>query len=273
MLVHLSDGRLAGDHILYGTIFFGAILLAMFLVGARYADRRVEVLPASPADPAGQPGASLLVAVVLAAAVAFASAVLADRARQQSAVAGPGPGQPPEVPGYLRSPERPDWAADVRGASTTWSARYQPAAGGLPVDLFVGFYAPASGTGDVTDARNAPFRPREWRRTGGEDREGYGEALLRRAPAAAAPDDSARIVWWWYATGDEATASRSGAKLRELRALLAGDPPAPAYVALSTGVDGERAEARRALQAFATAWCRTTVVPCPAAAGGATPPD
>ncbi|MBN8281312.1 MAG: exosortase, partial [Gammaproteobacteria bacterium] len=45
MLVHLSDGRLAGAHVTYGTIFFGAILVALFLVGARYADPAPAALP------------------------------------------------------------------------------------------------------------------------------------------------------------------------------------------------------------------------------------
>ena len=41
MLVHFSDGRLAGPHVLYGTIFSSTILLSLFVFAARYADQPV----------------------------------------------------------------------------------------------------------------------------------------------------------------------------------------------------------------------------------------
>lgn len=71
MLVHWSDGRLAGEHVLYGTLFFGAVLLGLFVLGARYADPPLNRVP----DP--RPPLSLEVGAGRALAMVLMSGCLA----------------------------------------------------------------------------------------------------------------------------------------------------------------------------------------------------
>jgi exosortase/archaeosortase family protein len=65
MLGHLTNNRLAAgvDHLVYGWVFFGFVMMLMFLVGARYTDLPVGPLNSEPADGAlDQPAAADLAA-------------------------------------------------------------------------------------------------------------------------------------------------------------------------------------------------------------------
>jgi exosortase A len=89
MIGHLSDNRLATgvDHIVYGWVFFGIVITAMFVIGARWTD--TDGAPEAPAAtpsigaPPAASWATLVVAVVLLvgvmAGVQWATRPIADR--------------------------------------------------------------------------------------------------------------------------------------------------------------------------------------------------
>nr|WP_255378652.1 exosortase A [Pelomonas sp. KK5] len=74
MLGHLSDNRIATgvDHLIYGWVFFGIVMLALFLIGARWAEPDVVSGPSStPArDADASAGRAFAVPVLLALLVA-----------------------------------------------------------------------------------------------------------------------------------------------------------------------------------------------------------
>lgn len=55
MLGHFSGNTLAtgADHLVYGWVFFGIIMLAMFMIGAKWAEPDAQALVAAPLAPAG----------------------------------------------------------------------------------------------------------------------------------------------------------------------------------------------------------------------------
>ena len=79
MLGHLSGNKLAtgADHLIYGWVFFGIIMLAMFMIGARWAEpdapppdaEQVAVAVSSPAAPLRVPVLAALVLMLAAPAV------------------------------------------------------------------------------------------------------------------------------------------------------------------------------------------------------------
>ncbi len=83
MLGHLSSNKLAAgaDHLIYGWIFFGVVILLMFMIGARFVDAPPVAAPASAAAaPANRLAASRggwLVAAAVALAVAAAQGMQA----------------------------------------------------------------------------------------------------------------------------------------------------------------------------------------------------
>jgi len=266
MLVHLSDGRLAGDHVLYGTLFFAAILLAMFVAGARYADGAPPLPAGRQPVPAGAgAGAALATAgMVWLLALGLAALPGAIRDRAAGAAAQPLPPLPASLAGFgTPGAAATDWKPDLRGAAVESAARYQPVMAADPVDLFVGAFDRAAGSGELTDGRNVPFRERDWRRVGGSDAAGYDDVVLKPSPRSAAAEGSARVVWSWYVVNGEATDSRLGAKLLELKALVGGAQGRQAFVALSTPFEGKPDEARRRLRAFAEAFCAGATLACP----------
>jgi exosortase A len=144
MLGHLSGNKLAVgvDHILYGWVFFGLIMLAMFMIGARWSDPDPEPMqaPVGRATLASAP--TRLAAVVIAAMLLTAlPAVLRDRAARAGAQ-----GEPhliaPVVPELTWSAQPvSDWQPNFKNRAVALHGRFEPVAGaGAPVGVFIGYY-------------------------------------------------------------------------------------------------------------------------------------
>jgi exosortase A len=81
MLGHLSDNKLAAgvDHLIYGWLFFGVVILLMFFIGSRWSEPGAgdpEAPAAGMASPASRPAAYWLVAGVAALLVGLPQAAL-----------------------------------------------------------------------------------------------------------------------------------------------------------------------------------------------------
>lgn len=108
MLGHLSDNKLAAgvDHLIYGWLFFGVIVLAMFMIGARWAEPASAGPPPQARPPAGA-GAGPLVAVALAslALLALPPALRWQQRAQEQAVLPALALQLPDLPGTTAAPD------------------------------------------------------------------------------------------------------------------------------------------------------------------------
>ncbi|MES2960129.1 MAG: exosortase A [Pseudomonadota bacterium] len=146
MLGHLSDNRLAtgADHLLYGWVFFGVVMVIMFVIGMRWADTdpapSVDGRPARPA--AGDPARAdrpWAMAAALALLVALPQLLLwgLDRSDDRRA--------PTLVPlGALAEGWQPgaaaftDWRPAFQQPSAEAQARYGSAGGA--VGVYIGYY-------------------------------------------------------------------------------------------------------------------------------------
>ena len=143
MLGHLSGNKLAVgvDHIIYGWVFFGIIMLGMFMIGARWSDPDPEPVLAAPEAAGAAHAANRFAAVLLAALVVVA---LPTILRTQVDRAG-AHGQPslaaPSLPGmnWVAEPMS-SWEPHFMNAANTLHGRFEPAAGGPPIGVFVGYY-------------------------------------------------------------------------------------------------------------------------------------
>jgi exosortase A len=128
MLGHLSGNQLAtgADHLIYGWVFFGIIMLAMFWVGMRFADAPLGLPSADPtrvrpAAPVGARAAPLLLAL-LSAAVLLVPAWWAQHVRAGLA------SEAPPLAGALEARWQPlapaGWQAAAPGALA--DARWRP---------------------------------------------------------------------------------------------------------------------------------------------------
>jgi EpsI family protein len=145
LLGHLSDNRLAAgvDHIIYGWLFFGALMTAMFWVGARWRDDdaptlRVQRAPVEFGHPALR---GALVAQALLVAVAVLAWPVADAALERHVDSRPL--QAPAIAATagwtpVGAGVPLDWRPDVRGAALTHVATFEKA--GRTVSVVISAY-------------------------------------------------------------------------------------------------------------------------------------
>lgn len=143
MLGHLSGNTLAVgvDHLIYGWVFFGMVVLAMFMVGMRWADPD-PVAPAPSSDavvpPSGPLPALLLVTLAAAALLVLPQAA---RLRMDGAVVQ----QPPQMmapvlPGWTwHAQPLTDWQPGYAGARGVLHGYFESAQGER-VGLYIGYY-------------------------------------------------------------------------------------------------------------------------------------
>lgn len=143
MLGHLSGNKIAVgvDHIIYGWVFFGIIMLAMFMIGARWSDPDPEPQPA-PAPVAGPAGAQTRVVGLLLASLLLVATPSLLRGHTEF---GHLPGAPAlaarPVPGWTWLPEPlTSWKPHFLNPAATLHGQYQRADGTAAVGLYVGYY-------------------------------------------------------------------------------------------------------------------------------------
>ncbi len=277
MMVHLSDGRLAGDHVTYGTLFYAAILLGLFVVGARHADAPTVARAMAAPDPAATHFRFSQLLPVAIAGILLVSATAAVPGTLRARMATAGFTDAPPFPASLAAYVGPgtagvDWQPVQRGPAGVRAARYQAVDGTRPIDVYVASFDPAQRSGELTESDNQVHDPKVWRQVASQSAHGRDEAVLRPVPGAPLPMAATRVVWSWYVVNGAATTSRLYAKVLELEGLVVGRTPQQALVALSTqfetpATDAGLADARNRLQAFGQAFCAATPVastlPCP----------
>ncbi len=235
------------DHIVYGWVFFAAVMAGVLALGWRWFDRA----PDDPAfDPARLAGPArhrldLLPAALLAVAVAAAapawSATIAGRA-------APSPDRIdlPDISGWTRAPlsTTAPWRPHHPGADHLLFGRYVDGRGSA-VDMAVALYARQAEGRELVAFGTGPLREGDrWVRVADVAPIAGGSAMR-----IVAPGPVERVVATWYRVGDVTTAAALYVKLETARArLLGGDGRA---VALHLSAEGPRA--RAAVDRFAAA--------------------
>lgn len=143
ILGHLSGNTLAVgvDHIIYGWVFFGIIMLAMFMIGSRWADPDPEPVLTAPPD-AARPLTSGRFATTLVVALLLLALPTGMRTQAQRAGAH---GEPalaaPALPGWTWVAQAPSsWQPHFLHPAASLHGRFEPAGGGAPVGVYIGYY-------------------------------------------------------------------------------------------------------------------------------------
>ena len=238
MLGHLSGNKLAVgvDHLIYGWVFFGVVIILLYMIGARWAEP--EAAPA--ASPAGSSLDSVrggtraaFAAVLLACVALIALPPLASAALQR--------GDSAAAPPQLALPDRfGDWQSE--GAQlTVWRPRFvNPsvevqrayALGGQTVGVFVAYYRQQGPERKLVSSENVLVTSEDklWNHVGN------GSQALRTADQALtvrtaellgtpAPGSAHRpklVVWRTYWVNGTWVAGDAAAKLRGAFAQLRG---------------------------------------------------
>jgi len=260
MLGHLSGNKLAVgvDHLVYGWVFFGMVILAMFWLGARW--REDEVLPqvavVVPASASKVYPAALLaagVATVLVAGLWPLALWQLDRAagREVNNLAPVGP-----IAGWQHSEAISpyDWQPRFLGADATRQAVFEH--DGRRVGLFVAYYRNQDQQRKLVSSTNVLVASGDpvWARVrgGSTDISFGGQPVRIRTAELRALEGSRLMVWQWYWINGRWTASDSVAKVYTAWSRLTGQGDDSAVIVLFAQ-QGARGAADETLAAFAAA--------------------
>lgn len=226
MLGHLSGNRLAVgvDHLIYGWVFFGVVILAMFWIGARWREDGDLQPHSSAAEGASRgvapstvpPSAAPLVVTTLLSVLTMAIWPLADRELSRPTV--------PEITQIAPVPPVVGWQPDEQGF-TDWRPGFQGYAGstqlyferdGRPVGVFMAYYQNQGENRKLVSSTNALVHGEDarWARVGGGAREiaVAGEAVQVRTTELREQGGPGLRVWQWYWINGRWTASDFVAK-------------------------------------------------------------
>lgn len=258
MIGHLSSNTLAAgiDHLIYGWIFFGTVLGALFWVGIKFredgATRDTAAGRAqhatSAAGRAALAGAALAVVLVSGPwpllATALAAAGSGSERRAPPAIEGANGWQPV-------ADAAPDWKPRFAGQRVSLRQVFER--GGERVAVHVAYYAAQTEGTELVSSRNvlvAAADP-QWREiaTARVALEGHDGPLPARRVTIEGADGRFEVLWWYW-VGGTTTSSDSAAKglLVWSRLRLQADDAAAVFLFTEPS---ERVDGAQVLQRFA----------------------
>jgi len=228
MLGHLSDNKLAAgvDHLIYGWVFFGVVIMLMFIVGARWSepDPVIDTTAIAPSARARSPivATGLYIATVgFAMAVAWPQAALwaidqsANRAEPQLTA--------PAVlsSGWAASPAPvADFQPEFKNPSAQFNTSYTQ--GNRSVGVYVAYYRLQDYDRKLVSSENVLVKSKDtsWAQVArgtravslGNQMVTWRTAELRGSPVAGQASDGRLVVWQIYWVNGTLTASDTLAK-------------------------------------------------------------
>ena len=261
MLGHLSGNRIAVgvDHLIYGWIFFGVVMLILFAVGSIWREdhlpaRPLPVAPQSPAAGAWLGGswrpsaiAASLMAVVLVAWPAAATVMMQPGAERTLADATPAPaGGWQAVQGQITE-WRPELESPTREQILTFEKD------GRRVGVFLGFYRNQRQGAELVNQMNQLLRTKKREMltvaTGSRPIR-FGGEQLKVNTARMSGTEGVIVAWQWYWLGGTSTISDSRAKLDLAIDRLLGRDDTSAWVTIFVRDSADAADADATLAAF-----------------------
>lgn len=263
MLGHHSGNELAvgADHLVYGWVFFGVVMFAMFMVGARWADSEPESAPTGTAGHLSQqPVASVpfwLAAACLALAAVLPHQLLRAMEPAADPLASPRLHLAALTPWQPRDHVLPSWKPVFERPAAEFQQSYEQ--GGRAVGLHLAYYRHQSHESKLVSSSNTLVRSEDtqWSRVHGASRSmalggetvSLHDAELRGLSGAEA--NTRLRVWQFYWIGGRLTDSPVHAKLLTAWNQLSGEGDDAASVIVYTRSSVENAAvAEETLKSF-----------------------
>lgn len=264
MLGHLSNNELAtgADHLIYGWVFFGFVMLIMFMIGARWAE---HVAPPAPTPVAAWPERAGGVGPVWAAAALALALLAAPQQLLRAYDHRDGGLRPPlgalTLPGWQATAEPlSDWKPLFENPAAELQATYAGSDPARRVGLHLAYYRHQDFHSKLITSQNQLVLEddRRWARVGSATHgmELGGEPLrLRevelRALNGPGQPEQRLLVWQFYWVNGRLTSSDLRAKAYGVLDRLLGRGDDAAAVILATPKDADNGvQARQRLTGF-----------------------
>lgn len=249
MIGHLSGNKLAVgvDHLIYGWVFFGFVMLLMFVIGARWSEVVPKDAPPLPlATSKSNVSPAWLVVLVLAVLTAAGPLAFMTITKADAAAAAR-LGQLPAPDGWIEAPAFTSWKPAYGKPSAELQATYSNGRR-HPVGVYIAYYRNQDYERKLITSTNtlATSEDRIWSviakgktQTSPVD----GPSSIRTAQLLGKENgiESRFDVWQWYWINGHLTTSDFKAKLLTALSRLRGRGDDSAVVILYSPVEGEAA--------------------------------
>jgi exosortase A len=234
MLGHLSGNRIATgvDHLIYGWVFFGFVMLLLFWVGSRWREDEVSTPADPPADGSSialpglglrQIGGAALATLLIVAAWPAWSAYLTHRAESDGRIVQLT--APLDDRGWQRQAEQvTEWRPEYKGAAASIFETY--AKNGQQVALFVAVYRNQKQGAELISSINYLINQNHpvWRKIGESYRRESGgrQASLPLRQTLLRGSGQTLLIWDWFVVSGRDVVNPYMAKLLQARDLILG---------------------------------------------------
>ncbi len=261
MLGHLSGNRLATgvDHLVYGWIFFGLVMLLLFWIGGRWREDHYQVQLTEPAKTLTGYQAprrnAVLAALVAVLAVTAVWPLLAGTRQQDAAKASVLLEAPTEAGGWKALSEPlSNWRPDVTGASAELQQTF--ARGDERVVVYIAFFRNQTRGAKAITSTNQLVRTsnKVWgQRSAGTAEFTSDDQVLSARTAVVTSGVTRLAVWQWFWVDGRLTSNHYAAWLYQALSLIRGHGDPVAWVVIYAPTSAEESDVRATLQGFATA--------------------
>lgn len=252
MIAHYSDYRYAMgvDHFIYGWVFFGVVIFALFALTAPFSDRTEATDLAS--LPIGRQSARahaepLPMGLLLLVLLALPHALTAIADQREVPPAGLAP---PEIAGWQGPLEgQGRIGAEFRGATAMQSWRYVNESA-REVSVQIAYYARDDEGAELINQTNRVFDETRWKRVGETQRAGPAGTAIQQVNVLQLRRVDTRedyVLWLWYEADNVRSANPFTVKLAQARARLGLGKPGSIAIMLLT----READAGEVLEQFA----------------------
>ena len=263
MLGHLSGNRLATgvDHLIYGWVFFGLVMLLLFWIGGRWREDEVVIQTARPPSGGNSGGQALAIGqprgkIWVSAVAALVLAAIWQPLQAKLDVSGNA--LPVRIAaivgtkGWVAVPEEvSDWRPDISGARAEYRQTFAKA--GRRVGLHIAFYRGQTQDSKAITSSNELVHTSNisWRlASAGTAQAETGSAPLGVRTGVVANGRVRLALWQWYWIDGRFTSNDYAAKLYQALSVLQGHGDSAAWVVVYTPTETDEPQSRAALQLF-----------------------
>ena len=263
MIAHLSDMRLAlgVDHLIYGWVFFGVVMLLLFWLGSFWREDLSALKPsvhssipgASPTPASSKAflavGVAVFIAVTVWPVIGSYMRAVNDEPINVSL-------EDPSPQGGWQAAAQPlsEWRPRYLGTDASLDQTYRH--GDQKVSLYLAYYRRQRQGAELINSQNVliPQKDPVWRQTADSPHEVTlnGKQMEVRLAKMRSRDQDL-LVWYWFWVNGRTTTNHYLAKLWDAKAKLLGQTGDAAAVVISTPMLDKSENAENALKAFMTA--------------------
>lgn len=239
MLAHYTHNRIAVgiDHLIYGWVFFGVVMLLLFIAGGRWREEPLDVAAPGEREPdslnASATSARVPLAIALAAIVAVCPPVLsatwfADVPVDAGTLSAPAATHP-----WTMTAGEP-LKASYPGAAAQVSQSYT--SGGPNVHLYVAHYVSERQGEELVNDENRLMDRVQWMLIDTRPVQARvgSDVLTVRQETIRSRNGQTRVAWTWYWVSGQQTLSPIVAKWLRVKSRLLREPYNAAAIVLST---------------------------------------